>query len=80
MAAVRESAADRRGIGSYLSTCAQSEHFLAYRKLVSKSISAQLEQHAAYFETAPRTLPIGSLVQVSLPVAVAARPVPAAKI
>ncbi len=33
------------GIGSYLSTCAQFEHFHVYRKLVRTEIEAQIESH-----------------------------------
>jgi len=32
------------GIGSYLSTCAQAEHFLSYRELVRKEIKEQLSK------------------------------------
>ncbi len=34
------------GIGSYLSTCAQFEHFYVYRELVRTEIEAQIESHA----------------------------------
>lgn len=33
---------NRGGLGSYLGTCAQLEHFLAYRQLVREQIAAQL--------------------------------------
>jgi radical SAM superfamily enzyme YgiQ (UPF0313 family) len=35
------------GVGSYLSTLAQAEHFLDYRKLVREQIGAQLREHIA---------------------------------
>jgi radical SAM superfamily enzyme YgiQ (UPF0313 family) len=38
----RISRVNRGGIGSYLSTCAQAEHFLAYRKNVRKQIETQM--------------------------------------
>ena len=40
------------GIGSYLSTCAQAEHFLEYRVRVRESIGRQIARHSAAFEAA----------------------------
>ena len=37
---------NRGGIGSYLATCGQSEHFLDYRKRVRLMIALQLRHHA----------------------------------
>ena len=34
------------GLGSYLATCAQAEHFLHYRKMVRECIEAQLKERA----------------------------------
>jgi radical SAM superfamily enzyme YgiQ (UPF0313 family) len=42
------------GLGSYLSTCSQAEHFLHYRKLVRESITRQLAQHGPAFMAPPR--------------------------
>jgi radical SAM superfamily enzyme YgiQ (UPF0313 family) len=38
---------NRGGIGSYLTTCAQMEHFIVYRELVREQIRAQLARHLA---------------------------------
>jgi len=38
---------NKKGIGSYLSTCAQAEHFLSYREMVKREINAALEKHLA---------------------------------
>ena len=62
---------NRRGIGSYLSTCAQAEHFLVYRQRVREMIAQQLvRQSEAYGPAAP--LPVfaspGPRVTVTLPV------------
>jgi radical SAM superfamily enzyme YgiQ (UPF0313 family) len=38
------------GIGSYLSTCAHSEHFLEYRVRVRKMIEVQIQQHSNAFK------------------------------
>lgn len=44
---------NRGGIGSYLSTCAQSEHFLAYRERVRDMIAVQLEAHRPLYRAMP---------------------------
>lgn len=41
------------GIGSYLSTCSQAEHFLAYRVLVRDMIAEQLRLHADAYRARP---------------------------
>jgi hypothetical protein len=35
------------GLSSYLSTCAQIEHFLEYRQIVKEQIEAQLAEYLA---------------------------------
>ncbi len=68
------------GIGSYLSTCAQFEHFHVYRKLVRTQIESQIESHAKHpaalipatmDESAPTHKPLPSVAvgsDVRLPV------------
>jgi hypothetical protein len=38
---------NRGGLSSYLSTCAQIEHFLEYRQIVKEQIEAQLAEFLA---------------------------------
>jgi radical SAM superfamily enzyme YgiQ (UPF0313 family) len=47
---------NRGGIGSYLSTCSQAEHLLAYRELVRKQIAAQLADRRSSAAAAPSAM------------------------
>ena len=48
------------GIGSYLSTCAQGEHFLRYRQMIRTEISKQIQQHLAVHKAFATTEPAGT--------------------
>ncbi|MGH7178311.1 MAG: B12-binding domain-containing radical SAM protein [Tepidisphaeraceae bacterium] len=55
---------NRGGLGSYLSTCAQSEHFLDYRQRVRDEINAQMSRLSARPSV---TVTFGKAVQRAIP-------------
>ncbi len=63
---------NRGGIGSYLSTCSQAEHLLAYREMVRRQIIGQLAERLT---SAPHAKP-APLVSVKLPVRGSKVPLP----
>jgi radical SAM superfamily enzyme YgiQ (UPF0313 family) len=68
----------RRGVGSYLSTCAQAEHFLVYRQAVRDQIAAQLRAYETARRADPRPSPPHSEPTAAAPVPLRVLPSPLA--